>query len=60
MTSEKKIEANRRNALKSTGPRTKKGKALASRNALTHALYAGRQVLPGESEKEYRALLASL
>jgi hypothetical protein len=32
------IEANRRNALHSTGPRTEAGRAVASRNALKHGL----------------------
>ena len=34
MTSEAQIEANRRNAKKSTGPRTESGKALARYNAV--------------------------
>ena len=38
--SERKIEANRRNAQKSTGPKTEDGKARASRNALKHGLCA--------------------
>jgi hypothetical protein len=38
MTSAKKITANRANARKSTGPRTSRGKASASRNALRHGL----------------------
>jgi phosphoglycolate phosphatase-like HAD superfamily hydrolase len=38
MTSERKIAANRRNAAKSTGPRTRGGRATASRNALRHGL----------------------
>ena len=38
MTSPAKIRANRRNALKSTGPRTRAGKAIVARNARTHGL----------------------
>jgi hypothetical protein len=38
VTSQQKIEANRRNALRSTGPRTDAGKARSRRNALKHGL----------------------
>ncbi|MCP3391771.1 hypothetical protein NLM27_23550 [Bradyrhizobium sp. CCGB12] len=38
MTSERKIEANRRNAKQSTGPKTGDGKARSSRNARQHGL----------------------
>ncbi|MET4290111.1 hypothetical protein ABIB06_000268 [Bradyrhizobium sp. LB8.2] len=38
MTSERKIEANRLNAKRSTGPKTKAGKAKSSRNARQHGL----------------------
>ena len=40
MTSEAKIAANRRNAQRSTGPRTALGKARVRRNALGHGLAA--------------------
>ena len=38
MTSESKIAANRRNARRSSGPRTAQGKLRVSRNALRHGL----------------------
>jgi hypothetical protein len=40
MATEKQIAANRRNALKSTGPRTESGKAVSRCNALCHGLGA--------------------
>ena len=38
MASPAKIRANQRNALRSTGPRTRAGKAIVARNARTHGL----------------------
>src|SRR4051812_24588087 len=50
MTREKKAEANRRNALQSTGPKSTEGKARVARNALRHGLRADVfPILPGES-----------
>ncbi len=43
-----KIEANRRNALKSTGPTTDAGKQASSRNAIKHGLFSATLVLPEE------------
>src|SRR5215210_6475950 len=51
MTSEKKAEANRRNALKSTGPKTPEGKDAVRLNALKHGLLSQEILLPGEDEE---------
>lgn len=51
---EKQLEANRRNALKSTGPKTLIGKARSSKNALKHGVLTTCPVLPGvESLEEW-------
>lgn len=39
MANENKIKANRRNAMKSTGPRTSWGRAISSKNSRRHGLY---------------------
>jgi hypothetical protein len=59
MTSNRKIEANRRNSRKSCGPRTAAGKAKASRNALKHGLAAliHRQVPPSAEVEEFACAL---
>jgi hypothetical protein len=49
MTSLRQIEANRRNAQQSTGPRTPRGKAVVALNALRHGLLAREAVIQGES-----------
>ncbi len=50
MTSEKQIQANQRNARKSTGPKTSEGKAAARYNATKHGLLAEEVLIPGEDE----------
>ena len=47
-TSTKRIEANRRNAQRSTGPKTAQGKSRVRLNALKHGLTAATVVIPGE------------
>ena len=54
MTSFKQIEANRRNALKSTGPRSEEGKQRSSRNALRHGLTAETVIEPLEDPEDYK------
>ena len=53
MATAKQIAANRKNAKKSTGPRTPEGKVRSSMNALKHGLSTPYGLLPGESEEEY-------
>jgi hypothetical protein len=50
MTSDKQIQANRRNALKSTGPKTPEGKATARLNSTRHGLLSQEVLLPDEDE----------
>lgn len=52
MVSDRQLQANRRNALKSTGPRTPEGKAVVAQNAVTHGLLAQLEVLPGLERQE--------
>ncbi len=58
MASQAQIDANRRNAAKSTGPRTPQGKRISSRNSLVHGLTSGEALLPGESPEDIRDLQA--
>jgi len=52
MSSQKQIEANRQNALKSTGPKSDDGKARSRMNTLRHGLTAAQAVLPHEEEED--------
>ncbi len=56
MPTPKQIAANRRNAKKSTGPRTAAGKEKSKLNPLKHGLTAATVVLPFESADDYEAL----
>jgi hypothetical protein len=60
MATEKQIEANRRNALRSTGPKTPEGKAAVRYNALQHGLRARSILLPGENSEDLRQLCENL
>jgi hypothetical protein len=56
MSTLKQIEANRRNAQNSTGPRTEAGRAASNINALKSGIYSTREVLPDEDPAELEAL----
>jgi hypothetical protein len=61
-TSPRKIEANRRNAQHSTGPRTSEGRAKSSQNATTHGIFV-KQFLKGATDEtvvEVEALAAAM
>ncbi len=53
MTSPAKVAANRRNACRSTGPRTLVGKARSSKNAVRHGLLSTTVVLPDEDAEKF-------
>ena len=59
-----KIDANRQNSKRSTGPRTERGKRIARFNAVTLGLFAKHIVIPicdgYRSEKEFQSLLDGL
>src|SRR3989441_6279877 len=62
--SSRKAEANRRNALKSTGPRTPTGKMTVAKNALKHGFFSKWLLIPHpdgkEDPTEYQNLYAAL
>jgi hypothetical protein len=60
MTSVKQIEANRRNALRSTGPTTTAGKERSRRNAVRHGLTAETVIEPLEDAEDYKAFELSI
>ena len=58
--SSKRAEINRRNAQRSTGPKTGEGKLASSRNSLKHGLASGEMIIPGEDPAAFEVLLHEL
>jgi hypothetical protein len=57
MSSQRQIEANRRNAQKSTGPTSATGKAVSSMNALKTGIHAKSLLLPSEKLADLEQLI---
>ena len=53
MSTKAQTKANRQNAQKSTGPKTDEGKAVVSKNAVKHGLFAAEAVITGENPADY-------
>ncbi len=60
MTTQKQIEANRRNSCSSTGPKTRTGKAESKTNAMKHGLLAADLVVRDEDPVEFAGVLENL
>ena len=60
MTSFRQFQANRRNALKSTGPNTAEGKQQSRRNAVRHGLTAETVIGALEDAEDYQAFEAAI
>ena len=60
MTSYRQIEANRRNALKSTGPKSEEGKQASRCKALRHGLTAETVIGALENAEDYKAFEAAI
>jgi hypothetical protein len=60
MTSFRQIEANRRNALKSTGPKTEAGKQQSRCNAVRHGLTSETVIGALEDAEDYQAFEATI
>src|SRR5580704_9626567 len=60
MVTEKQLEANRRNAEKSTGPKSAATKSISSRNNLRHGLTGHISLLPTEDREAHDAFCNEL
>ena len=60
MTSQKQLQANRRNAQKSTGPKSEQGKSIVAQNATTHGFTANTPLIPGEDPTAYSTFKTQL
>ena len=60
MSTQKQIDANRKNAQKSTGPKTPDGKSATAQNAIKHGFTANTPIIPGEDPAAYDTFKTNL
>jgi hypothetical protein len=56
MATERQIEANRKNALLSTGPKTNEGKMIVSGNAVKHGILTNKVFIQDELREEFERM----
>ncbi len=58
--SQRRLEANRRNAARSSGPRTAEGKAKVARNPIKHGFFVARDRWTPQQQRDFEEILAGL
>src|SRR5438105_661806 len=59
MLTPRRMEANRRNASRSTGPRSPAGKARVARNAIKHGFFAAQERWTSQQHRDFEELRAN-
>ena len=59
-TSTAQIQANKKNSVQSTGPKSEEGKQAVANNAIKHGLFSKQLILNTENESDYLLLLEEL